>query len=62
MRPKYSIVVPFHDEQESVRELHARLSGIMTGRYEPVEFVYVDDQSTTQLRKSLARSRSRIRA
>jgi glycosyltransferase involved in cell wall biosynthesis len=46
MRPKYSIVVPFHDEQESVRELHARLSGIMTGRYEPVEFVYVDDQSS----------------
>ncbi len=46
MRPKYSIVVPFHDEQDSVRELHSRLSGIMTGRFEPVEFVYVDDQST----------------
>src|ERR1700720_1058110 len=46
MRPKYSIVVPFHDEQESVRELHARLSGVMTGRFEPVEFVYVDDQSS----------------
>jgi glycosyltransferase involved in cell wall biosynthesis len=45
MRPKYSIVVPFHDEQDSVRELHSRLSGIMTGRFEPVEFVYVDDQS-----------------
>ncbi len=46
MRPKYSIVVPFHDEQESVRELHARLAGVMTGRFEPVEFVYVDDQSS----------------
>jgi len=46
MRPKYSIVVPFHDEQESVRELHARLSAVMTGRFEPVEFVYVDDQSS----------------
>jgi glycosyltransferase involved in cell wall biosynthesis len=44
--PKYSVVVPFHDEQESVRELHRRLSDVMTGRYEPVEFVYVDDQST----------------
>ena len=46
MRPKYSIVVPFHDEQESVRELHARLSSVMTGRFEPVEFIYVDDQSS----------------
>lgn len=44
--PKYSVVVPFHDEQESVRELHRRLSEAMAGRYEPVEFVYVDDQST----------------
>jgi glycosyltransferase involved in cell wall biosynthesis len=42
----YSVVVPFHDEQESVRELHRQLSEVMTGRYEPVEFVYVDDQST----------------
>src|SRR5580700_9412537 len=46
LRPKYSIVVPFHDEQESVRELHARLASVMNGRYEPVEFVYVDDQSS----------------
>ena len=44
--PKYSVVVPFHNEQESIRELHARLSEVMSGRYEPVEFVYVDDQST----------------
>jgi glycosyltransferase involved in cell wall biosynthesis len=44
--PLYSVVVPFHDEQESVRELHQRLSEVMGGRYEPVEFVYVDDQST----------------
>jgi glycosyltransferase involved in cell wall biosynthesis len=43
---RYSVVVPFHDEQESVRELHRRLSETMSGRYEPVEFVYVDDQST----------------
>lgn len=44
--PRYSLVVPFHDEQDSVRELHQRLSDVMRGRYEPVEFVYVDDQST----------------
>jgi glycosyltransferase involved in cell wall biosynthesis len=44
--PRYSIVVPFHNEQESVRELHHRLSEVMGGRFEPVEFIYVDDQST----------------
>jgi len=43
--PRYSVVVPFHDEQDSVRELHQELSDTMTGRYEPVEFIYVDDQS-----------------
>jgi glycosyltransferase involved in cell wall biosynthesis len=42
----YSVVVPFHDEQDNVRELHQRLSQIMTGHYDPVEFIYVDDQST----------------
>lgn len=45
LAPKYSVVVPFHDEQESIVELHRKLSEVMTGRYEPVEFVYVDDQS-----------------
>jgi glycosyltransferase involved in cell wall biosynthesis len=43
--PKYSVVVPFHDEQESVGELYRQLSEVMTGRYEPVEFVFVDDHS-----------------
>lgn len=42
----YSIVVPCHNEDESIRELHRRLSGVMTGRYEPVEFIFVDDHST----------------
>ena len=44
--PKYSVVVPFHNEQESVRELHERLSGVMSAREGNVEFIYVDDQST----------------
>src|SRR5580693_219972 len=52
--PRYSVVVPFHDEQESVRELHKQLSDIMTGRYEPVEFVYVDDQSTDRTAERLS--------
>jgi glycosyltransferase involved in cell wall biosynthesis len=52
--PRYSVVVPFHDEQESVRELHKQLNDIMTGHYEPVEFVYVDDQSTDLTPQRLA--------
>src|SRR5256714_1004448 len=44
--PKYSVVVPFHNEQESVRELHRQLSEVMIGHFEPVEFVFIDDHST----------------
>src|SRR6202162_5143223 len=59
----YSVVVPFHDEQQSVRELHRQLSEIMTGRFEPVEFVYVDDQSTDatpQILKEIAAQDPRV--
>jgi glycosyltransferase involved in cell wall biosynthesis len=52
--PKYSVVVPLHNEQESVRELHDRLAVVMTGRYEPVEFIYVDDQSNDATPRLLA--------
>src|SRR5262245_36007073 len=45
LEPKYSVVVPFHNEQETACELYRRLSEVMTGRYEPVEFVFVDDHS-----------------
>jgi glycosyltransferase involved in cell wall biosynthesis len=61
--PRYSVVVPFHDEQESVRELHQRLSEVMTGRYDPVEFVYVDDQSsdaTPQILSAIADEDPRV--
>ncbi|HEX8089544.1 MAG TPA: glycosyltransferase family 2 protein [Blastocatellia bacterium] len=56
--PKYSVVVPFHNEQESVRQLHGRLSEAMTGRYEPVEFIFIDDHSTDatfEMLKEIAR-------
>ncbi|HTS10783.1 MAG TPA: glycosyltransferase family 2 protein [Candidatus Limnocylindrales bacterium] len=62
--PKYSVVVPFHDEEESVRELHQRLSDVMTDNYEPVEFVYVDDQSsdaTPQLLAQIAAEDPRVK-
>ncbi len=58
--PRFSVVVPFHNEQESVVELHRQLSEVMTGKYEPVEFIYVDDQSsdaTPQLLTKIAAGR-----
>jgi glycosyltransferase involved in cell wall biosynthesis len=42
----YSVVVPFHNEEESVRELYQRLSEVMSNRYEPVEFIFIDDHSS----------------
>ena len=61
--PKYSVVVPFHNEQESVRELYQQLSGVMTGRFEPVEFIFIDDHSadsTQQILTDLAAADSRV--
>jgi glycosyltransferase involved in cell wall biosynthesis len=61
--PKYSVVVPFHNEQESVRELYQRLSAVMTNRYEPVEFIFIDDHSTdstSQALNELAKSDPRV--
>src|SRR4051812_11754260 len=61
--PKYSVVVPFHNEQESVRELHRQLSVVMTGRYEPVEFIFIDDHSndkTLERLKQIAETDPRV--
>jgi len=43
--PKYSIVVPFHNEQESVTELYDRLKAVMEQVGESFELVFVDDGS-----------------
>jgi len=53
-RPQYSVVVPLHNEQDSVQELYERLSEAMTERYEPAEFIFVDDHSTDGTLKLLA--------
>jgi len=45
-KPSYSVVIPFHNEQDNIRELHQKLSEVVRGKYEPIEFVFVDDQST----------------
>ena len=51
--PKYSVVVPFHNEQESVRELYQQLSAVMTGHYDPVEFIFIDDHSSDSTPQAL---------
>ena len=43
--PKYSVVVPFHNEQESVTALYDRLKAVMEGTGESFELVFVDDGS-----------------
>src|SRR5579871_674703 len=43
--PKYSIVVPFHNEQESVTTLYDRLKAVMEASGESFELVFVDDGS-----------------
>jgi glycosyltransferase involved in cell wall biosynthesis len=61
--PRYSVVVPFHNEQESARELYQQLSAVMTGHYEPVEFIFIDDHSadsTPQVLKEVAQSDARV--
>ena len=61
--PIYSIVVPFHNEQESVRELYRQLSEVMAFERERVEFIFVDDHSadaTRELLVDLAREDQRV--
>src|SRR5437870_7105048 len=44
--PKYSIVVPLHNEQENVADLYDRLKAVMEAHGESFEMVLVDDGST----------------
>src|SRR5262245_61312142 len=60
---KYSVVVPCHNEEDSAQELYRRLSEVMTGRYEPVEFIFVDDHSTDatpQILRQIAEQDDRV--
>src|SRR6476659_6330613 len=43
--PKYSIVVPLHNEQENVTDLYDRLKAVMEMNSESFELVLVDDGS-----------------
>jgi glycosyltransferase involved in cell wall biosynthesis len=51
--PKYSIVVPFHNEQESVTALYDRLKAVMESTGETFELVFVDDGSVDRTYKLL---------
>ena len=46
--PKYSIVVPLHNEQENVTDLYDRLKAVMETSGESFEIVLVDDGSSDQ--------------
>src|ERR1044071_1367193 len=51
--PKFSVVVPFAKRAGKLAELHRQLSEVMTGRYEPVEFIFIDDHSADDTLKML---------
>src|SRR6202051_976003 len=51
--PKFSIVVPFHNEEENVTALYARLKQIMEQIGESFELVLVDDGSSDKTYKLL---------
>jgi glycosyltransferase involved in cell wall biosynthesis len=51
--PKYSIVVPFHNEQESVTALYDRLKAVMETTGDSFELVFVDDGSVDRTYKLL---------
>jgi glycosyltransferase involved in cell wall biosynthesis len=61
--PKYSIVVPLHNEQENVTDLYDRLKHVMEANGESFEIVLVDDGSsdrTFQLLREIAAVDSRV--
>jgi glycosyltransferase involved in cell wall biosynthesis len=61
--PKYSIVVPFHNEEDNVTTLYDRLKAVMEYVNETFELVFVDDGSrdrTYRLLEEIAAVDSRV--
>src|SRR5438270_9962858 len=46
--PKYSIVIPLHNEQENVTDLYDRLKAVMETSGDSFEIVFVDDGSSDE--------------
>ncbi len=44
--PKLSVVLPLHNEEETLRELHSRLRAVLEGLGDSYEIIFVDDGST----------------
>jgi glycosyltransferase involved in cell wall biosynthesis len=51
---RYSIVVPFYNEQENIPTLYMKLTEVMDGLAEPYEMVFVDDGSKDNTYKVLS--------
>jgi polyisoprenyl-phosphate glycosyltransferase len=45
MNPKYSFVIPVYNEEETLREMHRRVSAVMDQLDGPAELVLIDDGS-----------------
>jgi glycosyltransferase involved in cell wall biosynthesis len=61
--PKYSIVVPFHNEEESVTALYDQLKAVMEQVGDSFELIFVDDGSrdrTFRLLSEVAAVDSRV--
>src|SRR6201996_8609081 len=61
--PKYSIVVPFHNEEENVTNLYDRVKDVMEAVNASFEMVFVDDGSrdrTYRLLEEIAAVDSRV--
>ena len=51
---RYSIVVPFYNEQENIPQLYMKLTEVMDSIGEPYELVFVDDGSKDNSYKVLS--------
>jgi len=51
---RYSIVVPFYNEQENIPDLYMKLTDVMDSIGEPYEMVFVDDGSNDSSYKVLS--------
>ena len=63
-RPKLSVVVPFYNEEDSIRRMHAAIVAAVTPLDIPFEMVFVDDGSkddTAKIGTELARQDPRVR-
>lgn len=64
MNPFLSVVIPFRDEAESLRALHAELAVVLDGLDFKSEMIFVDDESQdggSEILRDLASDDSRIR-